>query len=120
MLLSPSIVGMGRIAVAPFEGGWKPLTLTLSGKYVGKQFWDNTQNENRCIPAYFVTDLSLTHSFALPTGSLGISLYVNNLLNRSYYAYAWVYRAWDGGEYVEAGLYPQALRNLMVKVTYSF
>ena len=120
MLLSPSVVGMGRIALAPFEGWWKPLSLTLSGKYVGKQYWDNTQNEDRRIPAYFVTDLSLTHSFALPTGSLGVSLYVNNLLNRAYYAYAWVYRAWDGGEYVEAGLYPQALRNLMVKVTYSF
>ena len=120
MLLSPSVVGMGRVTLAPFEGGWKPLTLTLSGKYVGKQFWDNTQNENRCIPAYFVTDLSLSHSFALPTGSLGVSLYVNNLLNRAYYAYAWVYRAWDGGEYQEAGLYPQALRNLMVKLTYSF
>ena len=120
MLLSPSVVGMGRVALAPFEGWWKPLSLTLSGKYVGKQYWDNTQNGNRCIPAYFVTDLALTHSFALPAGSLGVSLYVNNLLNRAYYAYAWVYRAWDGGEYVEAGLYPQALRNLMVKVTYSF
>ena len=120
MLLSPSVVGMGRVALSPFEGRWKPLTLTLSGKYVGKQYWDNTQNESRCIPAFFVTDLSLAHSFPLPTGSLGVSLYVNNLLNRAYYAYAWVYRAWEGSEYTEAGLYPQALRNLMVKLTYSF
>ena len=120
MLLSPSVVGMGRVALSPFEGRWKPLTLTLSGKYVGKQYWDNTQNESRCIPAFFVTDLSLAHSIPLPTGSLGVSLYVNNLLNRAYYAYAWVYRAWEGSEYTEAGLYPQALRNLMVKLTYSF
>ena len=97
-----------------------PLTLALSGKYVGKQYWDNTQNADRCIPAYFVTDLSLSHSFHLPTGDLGLALYVDNLLNLNYYAYAWVYRAWDGGEYVEAGLYPQAPRNLMVKLTYSF
>ena len=120
MLLSPSVVGMGRIALTPFSGWWKPLSLTLSGKYVGKQYWDNTQNEGRSIPAWFVTDLSLTHSFPLPTGSLGVSLFVNNLLNKAYYANAWVYRAWDGSEYVEAGLYPQALRNLMVKLTYSF
>ena len=120
MLLSPSIVGMGRVELAPFQGSWKPLTLALSGKYVGKQYWDNTQNADRCIPAYFVTDLSLSHSFRLPTGDLGVALYVDNLLNLNYYAYAWVYRAWDGGEYVEAGLYPHAPRNLMVKLTYSF
>jgi iron complex outermembrane receptor protein len=120
MLLSPSVVGMGRVEIAPFQGKWQPLTLSLSGKYVGKQYWDNTQNEGRCIPAFFVSDLTLSHSFPLPTGSLGVSLYVNNLLNREYYAYAWVYRAWDGSDYMEAGLYPQAPRNLMLKLTYSF
>ena len=116
MLLSPSVVGMGLVELDPFHG-WP---LTLSGKYVGKQYWDNTGNADRCIPSYFVTDLSLSHSFPLRTGSIGVSLYVNNLLNREYYAYAWVYRAWDNGEYMEAGLYPQATRNVMVKLAYSF
>ena len=120
MLLSPSVVGMGRVAVSPFEDVWKPLTLTLSGKYVGKQYWDNTQNEDRCIPAWFVTDLSLSHSFPLPFGTLGVSVYVNNLLDKEYYAYAWVYRAWEGSEYLEAGLYPQATRNAMLKLSLSF
>ena len=120
MLLSPSVVGMGRVEIAPFQGKWKPLTLSLSGKYVGKQYWDNTQHEDRCIPAFFVSDLTLSHTFPLPTGSLGVSLYVNNLLNREYYAYAWVYRAWDGSDYMEAGLYPQAPRNVMVKLSYAF
>ena len=120
MLLSPSVVGMGCIALTPFDGWWKPLSLTLSGKYVGKQYWDNTQNESRSIPAFFVTDLSLSHSISLRTGTVGLSLYVNNLLNRAYYAYAWVYRAWDGSEYQEAGLYPQALRNMMLKIAYNF
>ena len=116
MLLSPSVVGMGRVEVDPFQG-WP---LTLSGKYVGKQYWDNTGCADRCIPSFFVMDLSLGHSFPLLGGSLGVSVYVNNLLNREYYAYAWVYRAWDSGEYLEAGLYPQAPRNLMVKMAYSF
>ena len=116
MLLSPSVVGMGRLELDPLNG-WP---LVLSGKYVGKQYWDNTGNADRCIPAFFVSDLSLSHSFPLPTGSLSVSLYVNNILNREYYAYAWVYRAWEGSEYVEAGLYPQAPRNLMVKLAYSF
>ena len=126
MLLSPSVVGMGRVALSPFNGTWKPLSLVLSGKYVGRQYWDNTGNADRCIPAFFVTDLALSHSFKMPVGNLGIALYVNNLLNLEYYAYAWVYRAWqgasDGGDpiYLEAGLYPQAPRNFTVKATYSF
>jgi len=123
MLLSPSVVGMGRVALSPFSGAWQPLTLTLSGKYVGKQYWDNTQSADRCIPAFFVTDLSLSHSFDIPWGSLELSIFVNNLLNRSYYAYAWVYRAWQGGSdpmYLEAGLYPQAPRNFMGKIAFSF
>lgn len=130
MLLSPSVVGMGRVELTPFTGWWKPMTLVLSGKYVGKQYWDNTQDETRCIPSYFVTDLSLSHRFALPCGQMEVSLFVNNLLNLDYYAYAWVYSAWQGPVdwdgnaqdplYVEAGLYPQAPRNVMVKVAFSF
>ena len=120
MLLSPSVIGMGRVSLSPFGGSWKPFTLVLSGKYVGKQYWDNTQNVDRCIPAFFVSDLSVSHSFALPFGNLGVALYVNNLFDREYYSYAWVYRAWDGSHYMEAGLYPQATRNMMLKVSLSF
>ena len=116
MLLSPSAVGMARLVLDPLEG-WP---LTLSGKYVGRQYWDNTGCADRCIPAFFVADCSLSHSFPLPFGQLGVSVYVNNLLNREYYAYAWVYRAWQGEEYLEAGLYPQATRNLMFKLAFSF
>jgi iron complex outermembrane receptor protein len=115
---------MGRFELTPFRGGWKPLTLSLAGKYVGKQYWDNTASEDRCIPAFFVTDLSLCHSIPLRRGgTIGLSFYVNNLLNLEYYAYAWVYRAWQGGAdpyYLEAGLYPQAPRNFMGKITLSF
>ena len=130
MLLSPSTVGMGRLQLFPFQGWWKPLTLSVSGKYVGKQYWDNTQDENRSIPSYFVANLSLAHSFRLGSGSLGLSFQVNNLLNLDYYASAWVYTAWQGPVssdgtpqdpvYMEAGLYPQAPRNFMCKVSYSF
>ncbi len=123
MLLSPSVVGMGRVSLTPFQGWWQPLSLSLSGKYVGRQYWDNTQSADRCIPAFYVMDLSLSHRFAVPCGTLELSLYVNNLLNRAYYAYAWVYRAWQGGDdpmYMEAGLYPQAMRNFMGKIAFSF
>ena len=119
MLLSPSVTGMACLAFSPFRGTWKPLTLTVNGKYVGKRYWDNTQNDSRSIPAVWVMDAQLSHRFGLPFGTLGVSLYVENLLNRKYYGAAWVYRAWDGGDYLEAGVYPQAPRNFMIKVSLS-
>ena len=123
MLLSPSVIGMGALTLLPFPHSASSLRttrLTLSGKYVGRQYWDNTQHEDRCVPAFFVTDLVLSHAFTLPYGTLGLSCYVNNLLDREYYASAWVYRAWDGQEYQEAGLYPQATRNMFLKVSWRF
>lgn len=118
MLMSPSVVAAGR-------ADWKFLkntTLGLVAKYVGKQYWDNTQCEDRAIPAYFVADASLLHEIAVGPGTLGIGLYVKNLFNRKYYADAWVYRAYfeDGGWYQEEGLFPQATRNCMIKLSYRF
>ena len=121
MLLSPSVTGMVRLAFSPFRGGWwKPLNLSVDGKYVGKRYWDNTQNEDRCIPAAWVMNLQLGHRIDLPFGALGLAFYVDNLLNLKYYGSAWVYRAWDGSDYLEAGVYPQAPRNYMLKATLSF
>ena len=120
MLLSPAVTGMGRVALSPFRGAWKPLTLSVDGKYVGKRYWDNTQNEDRCIPAAWVMGLQLSHSISLPFGTLGLSCHVENLLNLKYYGSAWVYRAWDGSDYLEAGVYPQAPRNFMLKASLSF
>lgn len=122
MLMSPSVIGMTRLHLAPFQGALAPLSLTLSGKYVGAQYWDNTMSPDRQIPAYFVTDAVLAHTFSFGRfGSLGLALYANNLLGARYYADVWVYRAWDGSAwYQEEGLTPQAPRNFLLKVTYSF
>jgi len=117
MLLSPSVIAAWQVKVQP----WAFLpSLSMSGKYVGRQYWDNTGCQERCIPAYYVMDLVLGYSVPLDFGTAAVSLYVNNLLNNSYYASAWVYRAWDGAPYLEAGLYPQALRNFMVKTSLTF
>ena len=92
MLMSPSVSGMARLAFAPFvnvfSNSLKTTTLAIDGKYVGKQFLDNTMAESRSIPAYFVSNLSLTHEFSLSgrnsghdAGKLGVGFYVNNLFN---------------------------------------
>lgn len=127
MLMSPSLIGMAQVAVSPFakcaRGSLKTTTLTLNGKYVGSQYWDNTESDERKIPGYFVANLSLSHDFKVGGGILGLRAYVNNFLNNKYYSSAWVYRAFNKSSdsyYQEEGVFPQATANFMFGVTYSF
>ena len=122
ILMSPSIVGMASLTVRPFAGSSRSLKsayASLSGKYVGKQYYDNTSAEERTIPAYFVGDLSLGYEIS----SLSFSFHIHNLLNRKYYADAWLWRAYfqqDDTYYSDIGIYPQAPVNLMFKVKFAF
>ena len=121
MLMSPSCTGMAGVSFKPFNS--RDFTLGLTCKYVGRQYWDNTQNDDLCIPAYYVMDCNAEYGMNLWKGRMTIGAYCNNLLNRDYYADAWVYRALfaDGSpEYIEEGLFPQALRNFSVKLRLEF
>ncbi len=127
MMMSPFVIGMIRAAVSPWKNvasnSLKTTTLAIDGKYVGKQYLDNTQREGMAVPAYFVSNLSLSHEFILNHGVLGLAGYVNNLFNHMYYAAGW---RWEG--YTQAddtltygiGVYPQPPVNFMVKVNYRF
>lgn len=127
MLMSPSVVANGQLSLTPFKNicsnSLKTTTLSIDGKFVGKQYWDNTQTSSRCIPSYFVANVSLSHEFSLRYGVLGLGAYVNNALNTRYYADAWVYRAYFKAEdynHQEEGVFPQAPINFMFKVSYRF
>ena len=127
MLMSPSVVGMFRLEFSPWRGiaasSLKTTTLAIDGKYIGKQYLDNTMTEGRSVPAYFVSDLSLSHRFDLKKGSLSLSAFVNNLFNNMYYADGWCWKnvvEEDGALVDGVGIYPQAPINFSFKVGYSF
>ena len=119
MLMSPSVIGMAGVEFFPLAG----LRVGVTGKYVGKQYWDNTQTEELSIPAYYVLDAHAEKVFDAWKGKMTLGAYCNNVLNRDYYADAWVYRALFANgdpEYIEEGLFPQALRNFSVKLRFEF
>ena len=127
ILMSPSLVGMANVTFKPFalaDGSWKSIYLSLNGKYVGKQYYDNTSSSEREIPAYFVADLSAGYEVPVKkSSSLIFSFHIRNLLNNMYYADAWLWRAYFQQEdafYSETGIYPQAPLNLMMKVAWRF
>ena len=125
MLMSPSVTAKGRIKVTPFKNiarnSFRTTTLSFECQYVGRQYWDNTQNDARAVPAYFVSDLSITHEFKVRGGVIGLSGYINNLFNRKYYADAWgalSYMNSTGSVIQEEGVFPQAPVNIMFKISY--
>lgn len=132
ILMSPSLVGMADVTFRPFvssAGSLNSAYLSLTGKYVGKQYYDNTSSDERSIPAYFVTDLSAGYELPMSGnherngGTVSFSLHVNNLFGRLYYADAWLWRAYFQKEdaYIsDVGVYPQAPMNLMLKVALRF
>lgn len=121
ILMSPSLVGAAHVTFKPFARSAKSLKsayVTLKGKYVGKQYYDNTSSDERSVPAYFVADLSVGYESVL-----SVSFHVHNILNNMYYADGWVWRAYFQQEdtfYSEAGIFPQAPVNFMMKISYSF
>ena len=117
MLLSPSAVGLLGAALQP----WKNARFELDAKCVGRQYWDNTGCADRCVPAYWTGRCSLEQRFPIRRGELKLSAHVDNLLNRRYYAYAWVWRAVVAGTPVQSeGLYPQAPRSGSLRLMWSF
>lgn len=119
MLLSPSVIGMMRVSFFP----WRQTAIALSGKYVGKQYIDNTARSEMEIPSWFVTDLSASWNFPLPAGVLTLSGFVNNLFNHLYYAYGWRWESYSKATDTISsgvGVYPQPERNFTLKVSYRF
>ncbi|PKP00303.1 MAG: TonB-dependent receptor [Bacteroidetes bacterium HGW-Bacteroidetes-8] len=116
---SPSVTGMGMVTLLPNKSS----SITVHGKYVGKQYLDNTSNSARSVPQYFVLGLSASKSFEVKSERyLDIQLFIDNILNRRYYSNGWVYSAefLNGDAYSEEGLYPQAEINFTAKVSFRF
>ncbi len=113
--------------------------LYLNGffKYVGKQYLDNTMNENASLDAYNYANAAL--SYKIQKGkfkNIEIGFKINNILNKKYITNGWVGRIKSSGYdptaddpytskdigniYHYMGLYPQALRNYMLRLKFDF
>lgn len=115
---SPNIIVNGKISYELF----KNFKAEFISKHVGKQYIDNTSNNDRSIDPYFVNDLKF--SYSLKTKSIkeiGFNLLVNNIFNHEYESNAWAYRYILGGEeYLMDGYFPQAGINILGGITLKF
>lgn len=85
--LSPSVVGTAIATFTPC----KDAKLQLIGKYVGKQYADNTSREIYAIDPYFLLNFKASYTWHLGgTKQIEAQLQVNNLLDHQYRLNAWV------------------------------
>jgi iron complex outermembrane receptor protein len=117
LAFSPNIITAAAISYEPINN----LFFTFSSKFVGKQYLDNTSNENRKLDSYFISHLKADYAFKTKVfKEIKLGLAVNNLFNELYANNGYTFGWFAGGEYArENYLYPQAGINYMARLTIS-
>lgn len=118
LAFSPNIIANSQFVFTPAKG----FNVSFVSSYVGKQFIDNTSNEDRILKAYFVNNIKADYKFTTNLfEEITLHLMVNNLFNETYESNAWVYSYVYGGErYKMDGYFPQAGTHFMFGVDFKF
>ncbi|WBV50963.1 TonB-dependent receptor [Chryseobacterium gambrini] len=83
----------------------------LMNQYVGKQYLDNSEDENLQLKDYFLTDFNAQYQFKIKNNEIALKLLVNNLFNKKYVNNGAVY---DGSPYY----FSQAGTNFMFGISW--
>lgn len=117
---SPNFVSSAGLTVTPFKNmsHGQNLELELLNKYVGKQYLDNTSNENRIIKAYNLNDLRLRYTIRLmPFREVTAIVAVNNIFNVQYESNGYTFSYISGTAFTTQNYYfPQAGTNFLAGV----
>ncbi len=106
--------------------GWKAIWHT---NYVGRQYLDNTENEDRSLPGYSVSNASVSYTLKpkkyVKEAIFGLNF--NNVFNRRYATSGWVYSAVcesyghpNDNRYYQIGFIPMAGFTMAGNVTLRF
>jgi iron complex outermembrane receptor protein len=113
---SPNLISAGMLSYKVNPN----FTLTSQAKYVGRQFLDNTQINDRSLDAFTNIDLSLNYQTKDIPGirQLTIGFYVNNVLNQYYAPNGYTFSGFINNQRQDFNyLYPMAGINWMMKLS---
>ncbi|MDC3407300.1 TonB-dependent receptor [Bacteroidia bacterium] len=113
---SPNLISAGMLSYKVNPN----FTLTSQAKYVGRQFLDNTQTNDRSLDAFTNIDLSLNYQTKDIPGirQLTIGFYVNNVLNQYYAPNGYTFSGFINSQRQDFNyLYPMAGINWMMKLS---
>lgn len=109
---SPSVTGAGTLSIIP----GKNFELCFLGKYVGRQYLDNTADKARSLDPFYTQDARVIYTLQnLLVKEASLILQVNNIFDRKYEPNGYTYSYQYGGELVtENFYYPMSGTNFMV------
>ena len=124
LAFSPSVILNGFVNL--HYKGWQAVWHT---NFVSRQYLDNTENCDRSLPGYSVSNVSLSYTLkpkkVMKEAIFGLNL--NNVFNHRYAASGWVYSAiaesyghTNDNRYYQIGFIPMAGRTMMGTVTLRF
>ena len=124
LAFSPSTILNGFITLHH-----KGIQATWHTNFVSRQYLDNTENADRSLPCYSVSNISLSYTLkpkkVMKEAIFGLNF--NNVFNRRYAASGWVYSAiYESGghgndnRYYQIGFIPMAGFTMMGNVTLRF
>ena len=107
----------------------KGIQATWHTNFVSRQYLDNTENADRSLPCYSVSNISLSYTLrpkkVMKEAIFGLNF--NNVFNRRYAANGWVYSAIcdsyghpNDNRYYQIGFIPMASFTMMGNVTLRF
>jgi iron complex outermembrane receptor protein len=115
---SPAVVASGELDYVPFKNA----EIAFIGKYVSRQYLDNTANKSRQLKEMLVHNLRFQYNFNLKsTKNMGLTLLVNNVFNKKYEANGYTFSYISRGNFTtENYYYPQATRNFLISLNLKF
>jgi iron complex outermembrane recepter protein len=116
---SPDWIASSLVSYTIMEG----LNVDLISKYVGKQYLDNTESNDRKLDPFFVNDLRVNYAFSIKNvfKAVRIGLICNNIFNVKYEPNGYTYSGLSAGIRSDYNYYyPQAGTNVMGSLALSF
>ncbi len=124
LAFSPSVIlnGFVNFNLGNFKATWHT-------GYVSRQYLDNSQNTDRSLPAYSLSDLSFSYTVPMKKAlnSIVIGADLNNVLNARVATNGWVYSAVDekdgftpDNRYYQIGFIPTAPFSALAHLTLKF
>ncbi len=115
---SPSIVSATTLNVVPA----KDFEMSLTGKYVSRQYLDNTSNRERSLDPFFVSDFRVMKTFHIKkVKEINLVGQVYNLFDTKYEPNGYTFSYISGGSTTTENYYfPMAGRNFMIGLNLKF
>jgi len=121
---SPDVIAAGEISLEPFCKRLHTghFFVDIDGKYVSRQFLDNTSHADRSIDPYALANVRFRYVIATPViKELAFSLALNNLFSAKYEASGYTYSYLEDGRLAtENSYFPQATFNFLFGLSLRF